>query len=339
MISIEEAVKLLSEDGIVAIPTETVYGLGAIATSQKAITKVYKAKNRPEDNPLICHFYDIEQIREYVPKIHEYVEVLIDEFTPGPISFLLDLPSDSPLKAATSGMDSIICRIPQHDTTLELLEELNRPIAAPSANTSGKISGTSPEMVEKDLGSKIDGIVDGGECLIGLESTIIDCRKAESIKILRPGYIGKEELKEVFEEHGLKIKVSSPTKIKKKKKKQSPRIKLTTPGEKHTHYAPDKPVYLSENWRTIAWSKEKFAVLATDEIIEEINEEMYLTGRAIHLIKLGSRKRIDLIAKNLYKNLSKTNDMDIDRSYLINESWEKSSLAEAIENRLEKATK
>jgi L-threonylcarbamoyladenylate synthase len=162
---------------VVAFPTETVYGLGAIATDLEAIKKVFAAQSRPKDNPLICHFYDIKQVHEYVTFPSPYIQELFKCFTPGPISFLLPLKSgvSSPLKYAVSGSDKVICRIPRHPLILDLIKECGLPLAGPSANLSGSPSGTSAQMVLDQLGDKIAGVLDGGQSDIGVESTIIDC--------------------------------------------------------------------------------------------------------------------------------------------------------------------
>ena len=205
LVDLDRAAKILLGGGVVAFPTETVYGLGAVATDRRAIEKVYQIKNRPLDNPLICHFYGLEQIKEYVPDLPKIAELIFQEFAPGPISLLVPLSNNSPLLPATAGLPSVIARMPNHPLTLELLRRLRLPLAGPSANTSGKFSGTDPEMIEKDLGSKIDGILDGGQSNVGLESTILDCRRPQELKILRQGAIGDLELETFLHQQLLNV--------------------------------------------------------------------------------------------------------------------------------------
>jgi L-threonylcarbamoyladenylate synthase len=158
-LTISQAGNILKQGGIIAFPTETVYGLGAVASNGQAVEKIYKAKHRPADNPLICHFYSINQIKTYVKDMPEIVELLFKHFSPGPLSILLNLPENSPLAPATRGSDTVICRIPDHPLALELVKEVGEPLAAPSANTSGKMSGTTAEVravVTKEEAEKID---------------------------------------------------------------------------------------------------------------------------------------------------------------------------------------
>src|SRR4030095_968216 len=227
-ITAAEAAALLLNGKVVAVPTETVYGLAAIATLPAAVAKIFEIKNRPADNPLICHFYNTDQIRKYVKSIPGNTEKLLQQFSPGPVSFMFDLPADSPVKFATCGSEQVIARIPNHAVFLEIIQETNEPVAAPSANTSGKISPTSAEMVETDIGTKIDGIVDGGISHIGLESTILDARSEDAVYILRPGAIGEREISRVLPD----VKVFP--------------LQHDTgeviPGSKYKHYAPNTPL-------------------------------------------------------------------------------------------------
>lgn len=163
LLSEEEALKILRSGGIVAVPTETVYGLACVAENKDAVAEIYAIKQRPADNPLICHFYSLEQLKQYVQPINDIEEVLIQHFCPGPLSFVLTLRKNSPLSFATGGRESVVARIPAHPLFLSLLTKMNKPLAAPSANTSGKYSATNAQMVLHDLGDKIQGVLDGGE--------------------------------------------------------------------------------------------------------------------------------------------------------------------------------
>lgn len=219
-------------------PTETVYGLGAAADNQSAIEEIYRIKNRPADNPLICHFYSKEHIFEYVDtaKIPPYWNILVKSFSPGPLTYLLALPTDSKLKPATRGSLTIGCRIPNHRIALDIIQRVNKPIAAPSANTSGRYSGTNFEMVKADLGEKVKLLIDGGQSVIGLESTIIDCTQPDKITILRKGFVTQEDIQQVLDKCRFdNIPVEYGT------------SKTTIPGAKYRHYQPTTPISLVDS--------------------------------------------------------------------------------------------
>jgi len=356
ILSVSEAAKILQQGGIVAFPTETVYGLGADATNEQAINKVFQAKNRPKDNPLICHFYSIAQIQQFVPKIPHALNIIIQKLTPGPVSFLLPLLPNSPLLAATSGQPSVIVRIPNHPLALELIEKVNNPIAAPSANTSGRSSGTNPEMIEKDLGSVIDGIVDGGQSAVGLESTIVDCRSFFTntadkpiITILRPGAIGRTELEGIIQKYHLSVHIIEP---------ESPSSSITsnevttTPGAKYPHYSPQTPVY---NWSAITKAHlstpfvvfyvEEYKLSVESDLKNKFHQYSVSDGASEHLFKnipficLGSLDNIEEIARNLYKNLISLDQQNVAVSFFYPVVWPQSSLGKAIENRLSKVVR
>ena len=226
-LTIEEATDLLINDEIVAIPTETVYGLAADARSDIAVSKIFKAKGRPSDNPLIVHVGDITQIDKLVIDVSESARLLMDYFWPGPLTIILKS-TGSVSKLVTAGLETIGLRIPSHKTTLELLRTSGIPLAAPSANISGKPSPTSADHVRDDMEGRISGIIDGGECHIGLESTVIDMTNDAPI-ILRPGGISKEQIESVIGH----IDISNGS-------SEHPK----SPGMKYAHYSPDASVYI-----------------------------------------------------------------------------------------------
>ena len=319
-IPIEEAVEVLKRGGIVALPTETVYGLAADATNNAAIQKIFAAKNRPSDNPLICHFNSVEQIEQYVETIPAYALALMHEFCPGPLSFLLPLKKDSPLLAATSGQPSVVCRIPQHWLMLAIIKQLNVPLAAPSANTSGKVSPTTAQMVEDDLGKKIDGIVDGGACGVGIESTILDCRKQNQITILRPGVIGKPEIEAILKKNNLQIQII-----------ESADESEVIPGNKYPHYS---PVTLVKKINSISEinSTGNVVLISSDE---KLNELKNFAGKKI---SLGSIHDTEHTAQQLYHNLKSIDDLKINQAYYLETDWGATSAGKAITNRLKKVT-
>jgi L-threonylcarbamoyladenylate synthase len=326
ILTLKEAVKCLKMSQIVAFPTETVYGLGAIATDPEAIEKVFVAKSSLKDRPLICHFYDIKQVHEYVTFPAPYIQELFRYFSPGPISFLLPLKNgrNSPLKYAVSGSDKVICRIPRHTLTLDLIKECGLPLVGPSANLSGRSSGTSAQMVLDQLGDKIAGVLDGGESEIGIESTIIDCTQKDKVIILRPGAIGMFELKAALQDFKIQIieKVNTVSEIK-------------IPVNKYPHYSPKTPVIHIQNLDTAKKIDQQILIISSDEKIFEIRLWQN-THQNFQTLSLGSKFRLSDVAKHLYQNLMKVDSMGFDKAYLLDEDWGSESLGVAIENRLKK---
>ena len=224
-VNINEALSLLQAGELVVIPTETVYGLGADATSGAAVERVYRYKNRPADNPLICHFADLAQISEYA-EVSPLARALFENFAPGPLTVLLPV-KDTRLRAATRGQTKVGCRIPAASTTLELIRRFNRPIAAPSANPSTFPSSTNEEMALAYFAHLSGGVLGGQPARIGLESAIVDL-EGDTVTILRAGSIGVAELKK---------ELSKNTKVLLGTRGQA------TPGQKDRHYSPKTPVY------------------------------------------------------------------------------------------------
>ncbi|MBA3647735.1 MAG: threonylcarbamoyl-AMP synthase [Chitinophagales bacterium] len=318
----EEASEFLTHGKVIAVPTETVYGLAALATNPQAIAKVFEIKNRPADNPLICHFYSLEQIEKFAASISGNTRFLIKHFSPGPISYLIDLPSESPLFFATCGRKQMIARIPDHPVFLTILKKINVPLAAPSANTSGRVSPTSIEMVEKDLGNNIDGSVDGGYSKIGLESTIIDARSVNQIIILRPGAIGETEIQTILPDVSIQ-RVTSANSAE------------ATPGSRYTHYAPKTPIYwLPEEHRLVS----NAIILHTDEQLKDFKSEQgkYFSKNNIHLVSLGSVNNLPELAQHFYERLSSIDLLQLPIAFMLKVNWGNSSLSKAIENRMDK---
>ena len=232
---IDDAVELLAEGKLVAFPTETVYGLGAIATNEKAVKNVYAAKGRPSDNPLIVTVSDVQMMSKYAKEVPERAQKLIKKFWPGPLTLLLFVKPNSLPKAVTGGLDTVAFRCPNDALTHELISKLGYPIVGPSANTSTKPSPTTAQHVYHDLKGKIAGIIDGGPTEVGLESTIIDLSVATPI-VLRPGAITPEELSNAL---GEKVLINSG--------KVSDKDVPKAPGMKYRHYAPSAPVVVVDD--------------------------------------------------------------------------------------------
>lgn len=230
-----QAVDILNNSDVVAFPTETVYGLGAVATDEQAVKKIFKAKGRPADNPLIVHIGHIEDMYTYVEEIPEYAVKCMEAFWPGPLTLIVKAKPGIFAKSVTSGLTTVGMRMPNHPVALTLLRKLGKPVAAPSANRSGKPSPTEASHVIEDLNGLIPLVLDGGATGIGVESTVLDVTLSPPI-ILRPGGVTKEMLETVIGS------VLQPTYTD-----QQSELTPKAPGMKYTHYAPDAPVYLIES--------------------------------------------------------------------------------------------
>ena len=315
----EKAGEILKSGGLVAFPTETVYGLGGDALNPEASAKIYAAKGRPSDNPLIVHIADMEALKVLAS----------DRFWPGPLTMIMPK-SDAVPYATTGGLDTVAIRMPSHPTAYELIRSSGVYIAAPSANTSGRPSPTTVQHVYEDLNGRIDMIIDSGKVDIGLESTIVDLT-GEIPTILRPGYITRAMLEEVV----------GPVTIDKAilAEHEDPNLRPKAPGMKYKHYAPKGDLVIVEgkkqavaemiNYLTKmdAESGLKTAVIASDE-----NLSLY---DADCRINIGSREHEESIAANLYEVLREMDELGVQKMY--SESFAGGSLGAAIMNRLLKA--
>ena len=227
----EEAAQFIKKGGIVAFPTETVYGLGANVFDQEAIEKVFAAKKRPSDNPLIAHVGDLKQIDILVSEVNEVAKKLIDSFFPGPLTLVMPKAGNIP-QIATAGLDTIGVRMPRNNLAINFLKACKIPLVAPSANLSGKPSPTTWQAVYEDLDSRIDCILQGETTEIGIESTVVDCTGKVPF-ILRAGAVTFEDLQKVVQE----IEVYNSSKTEKPK----------SPGLKHKHYSPKAKVFITES--------------------------------------------------------------------------------------------
>ena len=216
---IDEARRVLESGGVIGLPTETVYGLGADATSASAVRKIFAIKGRPADHPLIVHVADIAAARGLSRSWPSSAEVLAEAFWPGPLTIIVER-GPMILGEVTGGRDTVAIRIPRHALALRLLQRFGRPVAAPSANRFGRVSPTTAEHVRSDLGSDVTMVLDGGPCEVGLESTIVDC-SVDPPQILRPGSISAEQIADVV---GRLASASGPSRA---------------PGMLESHYAPD----------------------------------------------------------------------------------------------------
>lgn len=226
---IEKSVRLLEQDELVAIPTETVYGLAGNALSKAAVTKIFAVKNRPQFDPLIVHVSGLEQAEKYVYEIPEAAQRLVKKFWPGPLTLLLKKKPVIP-DLVTSGLDTVGIRCPDHALTRQLLQQLSFPLAAPSANPFGYVSPTKPEHVNEQLGEKIQYILDGGPCTVGIESTIIGFEADEPV-VYRLGGLSLEDIQRIVGKVRTQTHSTSNPKA---------------PGQLISHYAPAKKVILGK---------------------------------------------------------------------------------------------
>ena len=323
---IEKAADIIKNGGLVAFPTETVYGLGANALDADASKKIYEAKGRPSDNPLIAHIASLDTLDEIVKDVSYVAKKLIDKFWPGPMTLIFNKKPHVP-DSTTGGLDTLAVRFPSNKIAMELIKKSGVPIAAPSANTSGKPSPTKGEHVIEDLDGKVDMILDGGEVGLGLESTIIDV--TDKPTILRPGFITQEMLEEVIEEVELdKTLLAKPTED----------FVPKAPGMKYRHYAPKTELVIVKGdakdvAERIREEIENFdgeaAIITVDEhqsLYEEVDAKV---------VSWGSLENMNAIAHQTFDALRRVDDWGVDIIYC--EAFEEKDLGLAVMNRLTKA--
>lgn len=325
---IQTAARILQEGGLVAFPTETVYGLGGNGLNSSACEKIYIAKGRPSDNPLILHISELEELDAIVREISPAAKKLMDAFWPGPLTMVFPKADIVPLKA-TGGLDTVAVRFPSHPVARAIIGAAGVPIAAPSANSSGKPSPTRASHVEFDLNGKIDMIVDGGPAEWGLESTILDV-SGDVPMILRPGAVTKEMMEAVIG----RVEVDPAILTK-----PAADLRPKAPGMKYTHYSPKAEVVLIKGERQAvadeinrlvaadASEGKKTGILATEE-----TKALY---RGEIVLSLGSRERPEEIGSNLFKLLRKFDFLGVDKIY--SEVFSEEGEGMAIMNRLNKA--
>lgn len=327
---LNEAAEIIRRGGLVAFPTETVYGLGANALDEKAVAKIFTAKGRPADNPLIVHIARVREVRMLINYLPVGAKELMKEFWPGPLTLVLPRHPRVP-QIVSAGLPTVAVRMPSHPVAKGLIRVANVPIAAPSANRSGKPSPTTGSHVLKDLAGKIDAVLDAGPCDVGVESTVVDLT-GEFPTVLRPGGVTLEQLRAVLGRVEVDAALSGD---------QSPKA----PGMKYTHYAPDGDLILVEGApkdiaRKIAELYHRYrreglrvAVLSAEEHVfryrQELNPEV--------LISLGPRSMPEVAANKLYGALRECDRQEAD--VILSESFERSGVGLALMNRLEKAAK
>lgn len=327
-IKMKEAGELIATGELVAFPTETVYGLGGDGLHPDAARKIYEAKGRPSDNPLIIHIADVSDLERVGKNIPEQAKKLADAFWPGPLTMIVWKKDEVPF-ATTGGLNTVAVRMPNHPVALELIRKSGKLIAAPSANTSGRPSPTEASHVMGDLEGRIAMVLDGGPVGIGIESTIIDLTEPVPM-ILRPGYITPEMLSEVLGEEviidpGI-IAADDTTKPK-------------APGMKYKHYAPKADMIIVDGEESAVVEKinaltkdaheagKKVAVVATEETKEKYSADVVLN--------IGARQDEDSIARHMYKILRECDKLEVE--VIFSESFKTPRIGQAIMNRLLKA--
>jgi L-threonylcarbamoyladenylate synthase len=312
------AAGIIRNGGLVAFPTETVYGIGANALDPKACLKIFRAKGRPADNPLIVHISSLAQLRRVAVSVPRDIERVLDVLWPGPVTFVLKK-SRIVAKEATAGLESVAVRMPAHPIALRLIEASGVPIAAPSANTSSRPSPTDARHVIQDLDGKVDMIIDGGATLFGIESTVIDAT-TRPYTLLRPGAFTVEELQKYIG------KIAVPLKHDASKPK--------SPGTKYRHYAPRKRLVVMASKRLLLEAaammrSRNVAVLCSNELAKSLKP-------GVMSIRLGSESNLYEIARNLFGALRALDRTSAEMGFI--QSFPKSGIGFALMDRIVKAS-
>lgn len=325
--SLERAGQILQKGGLVAFPTETVYGLGGNALDPEASRKIYGAKGRPSDNPLIIHIAEMEALKRIVKSVPEKAQILAEQCWPGPLTMIFEKAECVPCET-TGGLSSVAVRMPGNKIALELIRQAGGYVAAPSANTSGRPSPTLAAHVIEDLGDKIEMIIDGGMTDIGLESTIVDFTE-EIPTILRPGYLNQQMLSQIIGEVRIDpgiLAADSQTRPK-------------APGMRYKHYAPKADLMVVEGKmeavvqeinrlsKLRAAEGKRVGIICTDETYDRYEQGIKKS--------IGTRTSEESIAMHLYQVLRAFDEEEVDEIY--SEAFDTPRMGQAIMNRLLKA--
>lgn len=321
---IKKQAEILRKGKTVIFPTETVYGLGANALDEDAVSKIYQAKGRPSDNPLIVHIYDKKQVNDLAENINKKAEIIMDKFWPGPITIILNKKDVVPMRTS-GGLNTVAIRMPSNPVAKALLEQVKLPIAAPSANISGKPSPTKGIHVYNEMNNRVDGIIIGGDCTFGLESTVLDLT-SDVPTILRPGSITKEDLENVIGQVNIDPALE----------KKEDNVKAKAPGMKYKHYSPNADVFIVSG--KIDNVANKINELVDNNSKEGLNTVVMCLEKNKHkyncdTIVLG--KNLDEVAMNLFSSLISADEKEYDIVY--SEEFPNIGIGKAIMNRLQKS--
>ena len=315
--TVKRSAEILKAGGIVAIPTETVYGLAASALDENAIKKVFEAKGRPQDNPLIVHISDMEMLYEVACNIPETALLCAEKFWPGPFTMVLPR-TDKTAPCVSAGLDTVAVRMPSHKTALDIINAAKLPLAAPSANVSGSPSPTTAFHVENDLDGKIDAIVYDSECNVGVESTVVSfcCNPP---RLLRPGAVTAEQLRKIIPD--LVIDKAILNQLEKD-------AKVESPGMKYKHYAPKTECYLvvGEDFAEFVNSRENCVAVCFGEESEKITAPKIIYGKS------GDESTL---AHEVFSVLRKVDDLEVNEVFIHAPS--KEGIGLAVYNRLIRA--
>ncbi|MCK8488217.1 L-threonylcarbamoyladenylate synthase [Paenibacillus sp. MBLB2552] len=337
--ALREAAEVLASGGTVAFPTETVYGLGADARNPAAVEAIFAAKGRPSDNPLIVHIADVSQLDGLVTEVNETARRLMEAFWPGPLTLVLPVAEGAVSPRVTAGLSTVGVRMPAHDVALRLIAAAGCPVAAPSANRSGRPSPTLASHVGEDLSGRIDGIVDGGPTGVGLESTVVEAGRDGVVTVLRPGGITAEQLARVA---GAGVRLDAALQPEAEAgggAAPGPAAAPRAPGMKYTHYAPQGVLRIvrgsaarvadriQAELAAAAARGEKTGVLAFDERLPSY--------RADCALSLGREAELETAAHRLYAALRRFDECGV--TYILAEACPEEGLGSAVMNRLLKA--
>lgn len=325
MKEVERAARWIQKGETVAFQTETVYGLGADATNEEAVKKIYQAKGRPSDNPLIIHVARREQALEYCREVSQRAHALMDAFWPGPLTLILEAQKDKLAPSVTAGLETVGVRLPATETAQQLIEMAGIPIAAPSANTSGRPSPTTAGHVLHDLDGKIAAVIDSGPAEVGVESTIVDLSAGPLPVILRPGGITREAVEEVI----------GPVSVSRTDLKKSDIAKA--PGMKYQHYAPDEELFIidepKEYWKEkileLNEQSQQVGIIANEDLIADLSS-IIQAGYS-----LGEKGDAESAASRLFDALRYFEKTNV--TVILAEAYPEEGLGLAYMNRLDKA--
>ncbi|MEM4833596.1 MAG: L-threonylcarbamoyladenylate synthase [Thermosphaera sp.] len=332
--AIEYAANVLKKEGLVAFPTETVYGLGGIVWSERATRRIFEVKGRPSDNPLIVHISSMEMLERVASRIPEEAYMLIKKTWPGPLTLILHKSSEIP-RIVTGGLETVAVRMPSHPVALELINQTNEPVAAPSANLSGRPSPTSGRHVVNDLLGRIEVILDAGETLYGIESTVVNILTDPPV-LLRPGAVPVEEIEKIL---GRRIVVPGFARGVEAVEK------ALSPGMKYRHYAPAAKVVLIEasSYERTCLSKlaDIVRVFIASKTLEKpcvaipVDSLENYERISVKIFTMGDRNNIYEVAKSLFSVLRAADEEKC--NLLIVEGIPEEGLGLAVMNRLRKA--
>jgi len=311
------AAEVLRRGGLVAFPTETVYGLGADAFNADAVKQIFVAKGRPLDNPIIVHIASVTDLKALTDHVPEEAGLLIDQFWPGPLTLILKKSPDVP-DDVTGGLDTVAVRMPQNKIALALIKALGHPIAAPSANISGRPSGTTAGHVLQDFAGKIDMILDGGPVTVGVESTVLDLSQKPPA-ILRPGAVTQEDLAPLLG----RVVMGRGAEIRKR-----------SPGTRYRHYSPRARVTLVEAGEEIAIAKLVDQYAEGDKKVAVVARRFIPIGKAKPIVRIMPQ-RLEEYAKQIFAVLRELDELAVDE--IIIEKTEEKGIGVAIMDRLKRA--